>query len=106
MDDLPYSGQTVDRRAFSRLPERLQRSIASVSLIVVFGAIYALVPYNQELLDRLYGSPAFSFTGRQFFVMAAASYACIIVMYHLLVPCLGSSKSLRFSAAGSSTRIE
>jgi len=96
MDDLPYSNQTVERHAFARFPERLQRAIASAGLIALFGAIYALVPYNQELLDRLYGSPALSFTGRQFFVMAAASYACIIVMYHLLVPRLGSSKSLRF----------
>jgi len=96
MDDLPYSRQTLDSNVFSRLRERLQRAVASLSLIVLFGAVFVLAPHNKELLDRSYGSPAFSFTGRQFFVMAAASYACIIVMYHMLAPCRGSSKSLRF----------
>jgi protein-S-isoprenylcysteine O-methyltransferase Ste14 len=95
VNDLAYPNQTVAAAGSSRLRERLQRVIASVSLIVVFGAVYAVAPYNQEQLDHLYEMLGFSFTGRQFFALAAAGYACGVLIYHMLVPCLGSSKSVR-----------
>jgi len=94
MNDLPYSNQTVDGRGLAW--ERFQRAIASVSLIVAFGAVYAVAPYNHEQLNHSYGSLDFSFTGRQFFVLAIGTYACSVSIYHMLVPSLGLTKSMRF----------
>lgn len=78
------------------LGERLTRASASIAVVALFSCVFALAPYNERLLDRPFGSPPLSFTGGQFLIASAFVYSCILVLYHLIVPDLGVTKSVRF----------
>lgn len=77
------------------LPDRLKRAVAAVSLVAFFSGLFAMAPYNRELMTSLFGSVSFSFTGGEFLFAAAATYSCLLVVYHLLVRDLGLTKSVR-----------
>lgn len=78
------------------LAERSKRACASIFLVAIFSGIYALAPYNRELIDQVFGSVAFHFTGGQFLFAAAFAYSTLLAAYHLATPDLGSTKSVRF----------
>lgn len=74
---------------------RFKNAAASIALTAIACAIYALAPYNQTELTRLYGWVGFSFTGREFLFRAAVTYAVLLLLYFLLEPAPHMSKSLR-----------
>ena len=51
---------------------RINNAAASAGVVILACAAYALSPFNQPTLDKLYGPPAIAFTGYQFLAGAAA----------------------------------
>jgi len=78
------------------LPARLKRAFAAIALVALFSGIFALAPYNRELISNLFGSVSFNFTGGEFLFAAALTYSCLLAVYHLVAPDLGLTKSVRF----------
>ncbi len=77
------------------LLERLKRALAAICLVALFSGLYALAPHNRQLLEGIYGSVAFNFTGAEFLFWAAVAYSGTLLVYHLLAPDLGLTKSVR-----------
>ena len=77
-------------------PARLKCAFASIALVGLFCSIYAVAPHNRQLIGRLFGSAAFSFTGGEFLFAAALVYSCLLGVYDLLAPDLRLTKSVRF----------
>ena len=75
--------------------ERLKRAGAAIALVWIFSGIFAAVPWNRELITRVFGWIAFNFTGGEFLVTVAVVYSALLLIYHLLVPDLGLTKSVR-----------
>jgi protein-S-isoprenylcysteine O-methyltransferase Ste14 len=73
---------------------RLLNAAASVLVIVVAVLFHHVAPGNRVHLDRLFGGPAFSFTGREFLVTASLLYAVAVSAYFLTMASAGRSKSL------------
>jgi protein-S-isoprenylcysteine O-methyltransferase Ste14 len=74
---------------------RLKNLAASTAIVAVACVIYGLAPYNRRQVDTLYGSPAFSFTGRAFLCLAALAYVGALAIYFLGRRYPLPSKSLR-----------
>lgn len=90
MDLATLADRPIDRR----LP--LKNAGASVAVVFLACGVYAVAPYNQQILTSLHGPPAIAFTGRDFLFTAASLYALLLTAYFLAVHDVGVSKSLRF----------
>lgn len=75
---------------------RMKNFLAALAVVALACAIYAIAPYNQKQIGWLYRSGDFSFTGRQFLVAAAVTYAVALGLVLLTVRQPVVSKSLRF----------
>jgi hypothetical protein len=75
---------------------RLKNFLASVTVVALACAIYAFAPYNQQQIGGLYSGGGLSFTGSQFLLAAAVTYAMGLGFVLLTVRQPGFSKSLRF----------
>lgn len=75
---------------------RIQNALASVAVVLLACGVYAIAPYNQQTLTKLYGPPAIAFTGRDFLLTAGGIYSLLLVLYFLIDGDPRISKSLRF----------
>lgn len=75
---------------------RLKNTVASAAVVVMACAAYALAPFHQAFLQRLFGPPSIAFTGHQFLVWAAVAYIALLAIYMMTDRDPGISKSLRF----------
>lgn len=82
--------------ASSALALRLKNVAASAAVVGGACAVYGLAPYNERQLDELLGSTAFSFTGAEFLLTGALTYAGLLALYFLTERDPRPSKSLIF----------
>ena len=75
---------------------RLGNTAASVAVVLIACAAYALLPFHRELLQTLFGPPSIAFTGFQFLAWAAGLYSAVLAIYLMSDRDPGISKSLRF----------
>lgn len=75
---------------------RFRNALASVAIVLLACGGYAIAPYNQHTLTKLYGPPEIAFTGRDFLLTVGGIYAVLLTFFFLIDRDPRVSKSLRF----------
>jgi protein-S-isoprenylcysteine O-methyltransferase Ste14 len=75
---------------------RLKNLGATAAIVAAATVVFAAAPYNRDMLGKLYGARAFSFTGDEYLRTAALVYVAILAAFFLTEANPGISKSLRF----------
>jgi protein-S-isoprenylcysteine O-methyltransferase Ste14 len=82
--------------AASLFAARLKNFIASAAVVALALAFHRVSSQNRNVLERLFGSTTFSFTGDEFLTAAALAYTLLLALYFLTEQEPATSKSLRF----------
>ena len=82
---------------------RIKNVAASAAIVVLACAVYAVAPFHQDLMQRLYRLPGLEFTGLQSLIALAGAYILVLAAYLLTESDPGVSKSLRFFRVLAST---
>jgi protein-S-isoprenylcysteine O-methyltransferase Ste14 len=80
----------------SLLAARLKNFVASAAIVALALVFFRVSAQNRKLLDQLFGSAAFSFTGTEFLSTAALAYTALLALYFLTERDPATSKSLKF----------
>src|SRR6185436_19145224 len=75
---------------------RLKNFVASGAVVALALVFFRVAASNRKILNQLYGSTTFSFTGAEFLSTAALVYTELLALYFLTERDPGVSKSLRF----------
>lgn len=86
------SNKPVQRSLFIRL----RNLVASAAVVGLACGIYVLAPHNSRQIENLYRVGEFAFRGREFLLVAGGAYVLALIIYYLVEPQPGVSKSLRF----------
>jgi protein-S-isoprenylcysteine O-methyltransferase Ste14 len=80
----------------SALALRAKNLIASAAVVALALLFHRVAAQNRRILERLFGSESFSFTGDQFLTFAALCYVALLAWYYFGEREPAVSKSLRF----------
>jgi hypothetical protein len=94
-DTLSMSDSLAVATVSSAFQLRMRNLLSAWGVIAIGATVYRYVPYNQRQMNALFGPFPLSFTGAEFLLAAAVTYAGLLSVYFLLERKPMPGKSLR-----------